>query len=137
MDNPTMTRSRPIGVSIIAVLVAIGAIITLIAAIYWFFGLGLFGFHLPGSARGYALWYGTVAALIGLLELYFAWGLWTLKRWAFWATVFLEILNIAGLLTSWMQRYSSFGFFLFSLVIPVIILVYFLADRKVRQAFGM
>jgi hypothetical protein len=36
-----------------------------------------------------------------------------------------------------MQRYSSFGFFIFSLVIPVIILVYFLADHKVRQAFGM
>ncbi len=67
----------------------------------------------------------------------FAWGLWTLKRWAFWATVMLEILNIAGLLTSWMQHYSSFGFFLFSLVIPVIILVYFLADHNVRQAFGM
>jgi hypothetical protein len=137
MDNATMTRKRPIGVSIIAVLVTLGGIITLIAAIYWFFGLGLFGFHLPGSVRGYALWYGTVAALIGLLQLYFAWGLWTLKRWAFWATVILEILNIAGILTSWMQRYSSFGFFLFSLVIPVIILVYFLADHKVRQAFGM
>jgi hypothetical protein len=137
MDNATMIRKRPIGVGIIAVLVAIGGIITLIAASYWFFGLGLFGFHLPASIRGYALWYGTVAALIGLLQLYFAWGLWTVKRWAFWATVFLEILNIAGLLTSWMQRYSSFGFFLFSLVIPVIILVYFLADRKVRQAFGM
>ena len=137
MDNATMTRNRPIGVSIIAVLVALGGIITLIAAIYWFFGLGLFGFHLPGSLRGYAILYGTVAALIGLLQLYFAWGLWTLKRWAFWATVILEILNIAGLLTSWMQRYSSVGFLLFSLVIPVIILVYFLADRKVRQAFGM
>jgi uncharacterized membrane protein YkvI len=63
MDNATMTRKRPIGVSIIAVLVTLGGIITLIAAIYWFFGLGL--------------------------------------------------------------------------VIPVIILVYFLADHKVRQAFGM
>jgi hypothetical protein len=137
MDNLTMTNKRPIGVSIIAVLVAIGGIITLIAALYWFFGVGLFGFHIPGSVRGYAILYGTVAALIGLLQLFFAWGLWTLKRWAFWATVMLEILNIAGLLTSWMQHYSSFGFFLFSLVIPVIILVYFLADRNVRQAFGM
>jgi uncharacterized membrane protein (DUF2068 family) len=81
--------------------------------------------------------YGTVAALIGLLQLFFAWGLWKLKRWAFWATVILEILNIAGLLTSWMQHYSSFGFFLFSLVIPMIILVYFLADGNVRQAFGL
>jgi hypothetical protein len=73
MDNATMIRKRPIGVGIIAVLVAIGAIITLIAAIYWFFGLGLFGFHIPASVRGYALWYGTVAALVGLLQLYFAW----------------------------------------------------------------
>jgi hypothetical protein len=36
MDNVTMTRKRPIGVSIIAVLVALGGIIPLIAAIYWF-----------------------------------------------------------------------------------------------------
>jgi hypothetical protein len=137
MDNLTTTRKRPIGVSIIAALVALGGIIALIAAIYWFFGIGLFGFHLPGSIRGYAILYGTVAALLGLLQLFFAWGLWTLKRWAFWATVILEVLNIAGVLTSWMQRYSNFGFYLFSLVIPVVVLVYFLADRNVRQAFGM
>jgi hypothetical protein len=36
MDNATMIRKRPIGVGIIAVLVAIGGIITLIAASYWF-----------------------------------------------------------------------------------------------------
>ena len=42
MDNVTMTRKRPIGVGIIAALVAIGGIITLIAALYWFFGVGLF-----------------------------------------------------------------------------------------------
>lgn len=136
MNNLMMTRRRPIGVSIIAVLVAIGGIITLIGALYLFFGVGVFGFQLSGSLRGFAVWFGILAAVIGLIQLLFAWGLWTLKSWAFWAVVIIEVLNIIQILILWLQHYSNFGSFLLSLVIPVIILVYFLADRNVREAFG-
>jgi uncharacterized membrane protein (DUF2068 family) len=136
LHNLLATRRRPTGVSIIAVLVAIGGIITLIGAIYLFFGVGVFAFQLPGSLRGVAIWFGILAAIIGLLELFFAWGLWTLKSWAFWAVVILEVLNIIQILILWLQHYSNFGSFLLSLVLPVVILVYFLADRHVREAFG-
>jgi len=30
----------------------------------------------------------------GVLYLFFAWALWTLKRWAYWATLLIEFLNI-------------------------------------------
>ncbi len=137
LNNLMVTRRRPIGVSIIAVLVAIGGIITLIGALYLFFGVGVFGFQLPGNLRGFAAWFGFFAALIGLIQLFFAWGLWTLKKWAFWAVVIIEVVNIIQILITWLGHYSNFGSFLLSLVIPVIILVYFLADRNVREAFGI
>lgn len=136
MDNMTnMIRRRPIGVTIIAILVAIAGIITLISSCSWFFGVGIFGFHLPGGIRRFGVWYGIFSLVIGLIQLYFAWGLWSLQRWAYLATVIIEILNVVLTIVSWTQGYFNWPSFLLNLVIPVVILVYFLADSDVREAF--
>ena len=82
MNNPaeqTVYR-RPVGVTIIAILVALGGILTLISAFALFFGIGIFGFQMPPGIRGLALLYGFIAALIGILQLAFSWGLWSLSR---------------------------------------------------------
>ncbi|HLG64651.1 MAG TPA: hypothetical protein VKY19_22115 [Ktedonosporobacter sp.] len=130
-----VTRKRPLGVTIIAVLVAIAGIFTLISAFSWFFGVGVFGFHLPGYLRGWAIWYGLFGLIIGLLQLFFAWGLWTLQRWAYLAVIVIEILNLVLAIVSWSQGYFSWTSFLINMILPVVILVYFLADRDVREAF--
>ena len=137
MDNMAadVARKRPIGVTIIAVLVAIAGILTLISAFSWFFGVGVFGFNLPRGIRGAGIWYGLVGLVIGLIQLYFAWGLWTLQRWAYLAVVIIEILNLVLTIVSWTRGYFNWTSFLVNMIIPVVILVYFLADRAVREAF--
>lgn len=130
-----VSRRRPIGVSIIAVLVAIAGILTLISAFSWFFGAGVFGFHLSGTIRAASTWYGLFGLIIGLIQLYFAWGLWTLQRWAYLAVIIIEILNLVLTVISWTQGYFNWTSFLVNMIFPVVILVYFLADRDVREAF--
>ena len=54
----------------------------------------------PGILGGLLLLAGGVPALgiisliLGVLYLVLAWGLWTLKPWAFWGTVILEALTL-------------------------------------------
>src|SRR5438309_9300336 len=79
-------RKRPLGVTIIAILEIIGAIALLLlsfAAISTSFGISI-----------------VIAAIIRLIV---AWGLWTLKRWAFWVAVVFDALhfcyNLYNLLT--------------------------------------
>jgi len=73
--------------------------------------------------------------------LFFSWALWTLKRWAFWATLIIELGNIlAGtlLLIRPNPLYPySLGEIVVSMIIAIIVLVFFLVDAKVRQAFGI
>jgi len=77
----------------------------------------------------------------GVLYLFFAWALWTLKRWAFWATLLIEFLNIiAGvlLLTRPKALYSAgAGQIALSLIITFFVLACFLISSKVREAFGV
>jgi len=77
----------------------------------------------------------------GVLYLFFAWALWTLKRWAFWATLLIELLNIiAGvlLLTRPKALYSAgAGQIALSLIIPFFVLACFLISSKVREAFAV
>jgi len=77
----------------------------------------------------------------GVLYLFFAWALWTLKRWAYWATLLIEFLNIiAGglLLTRPKALYApSVGQIALSLIITFFVLACFLISSKVREAFGV
>jgi len=77
----------------------------------------------------------------GVLYLFFAWALWTLKRWAFWATLLIELLNIiAGvlLLTRPKALYSAgAGQIALSLIMAFFVLACFLISSKVREAFAV
>jgi len=77
----------------------------------------------------------------GVLYLFFAWALWTLKRWAFWATLLIEFLNIiAGvlLLTRPKALYSAgAGQIALSLIIAFFVLACFLISSQVREAFAV
>ena len=128
-------RRRPLGVTIIAVLDIIAGVIALLGGILGFVGIGLAGERLPGvvdAVAGIAL---VLAIIFGLAALVLGWGLWTLKPWAYWATVVLQILTIADHLLGWFAHHLSTASLVADIIIPVIIVVYLLADRNVREAF--
>ena len=141
MSNLMMepARKRPTGVTIIAVLLAIGGIFALLGALLSFFGIGFLGAKIAGISggivTGLGILLGIIALLIALIPLLLSWGLWTLQPWAFWTTVIVESLSIIYTVLSWLQDRTTIPSLIGSLIIPVIILAYFLFDRDVRAAF--
>ena len=147
MQNATMEapRRRPLGVSIIAVLVAIQGIFFLILGILALVAVIVAANSAGTTVNGYAITGATVSAIagvlagiflvVGLVSLLFAWGLWTLKRWAFWATVIIEIISLIGNVFAFTQPHANFWSDAVGMIIPIVILVYFLADANVRAAF--
>jgi len=65
--------SRPLGITIIAIVVGIQGIFTIIAGLQFL---------------------GTITIILGVLTLLLAWGLWTLQSWAFWTAVVLEVIDL-------------------------------------------
>jgi uncharacterized membrane protein (DUF2068 family) len=111
-------RTRPLGITIIAVIVAIYGILNIIS------GIALLG----ASAT-----IGVISIILGVLDLVLAWGLWTLQRWAFWATALIEVLSLINGIFGLTQGGGVSA--ILSIVIPLIILIYLFADRNVRAAF--
>ena len=112
-----MTNRRPLGVTIIAILVAIGAIFEIIG------GLALLAIFAP---------VGIFALIIGVVSLFVAWGLWTLKPWAFWLVVIVEVIHLVQAILS-LGRGQSVG--IGDVIFPIVILLYLFLDRNVRAAF--
>ncbi|MHA1839130.1 MAG: hypothetical protein ACTSVM_07075 [Candidatus Ranarchaeia archaeon] len=94
-------KSRPLGVTIIAIIVAIAAIFTILG------GLGLLGFGILLGFGGGIPGLGALTGIIGILTLlwglvgfYVAKGLWSLEKWAWtWSILWLIldlILNLLG-----------------------------------------
>jgi hypothetical protein len=126
MQNISTAR-RPLGITIIAILLFIQAIVEIVGGIFSFLGNII---HNPLSG----LLVGWVPLAIGVLVLILAWGLWTLKPWAYWATLILEIVNIVLHLLGYSQTHSIFAI-ISGGIISIIIVIYLLVDRNVRNAF--
>jgi hypothetical protein len=118
-------RKRPIGVTIIALLLGIQAVLGISIGVVTMIG-GL------GSTLSFL---GIIATVLGLIELFFAWGLWTLQRWAFWATVVIQILSLVDSALFLLQPRANVGAIIGNMILPVVILLYFLVDSNVRAAF--
>ena len=121
-------RKRPPGITLIALLLCIQGVLEVVLALV----LLLIMTRIPWAVFGFI-----ISAFIGLVCLALARGLWTLKPWAFGATVALQILSII---------YPLFNFVLMlpkntlittvgNLIFPVAILIYLFADKNVRAAF--
>ncbi len=137
MNEPMVQvpRQRPIGVTIIAVLDIILGLLALLGGILGFLGLGLAGERIPAVIdviAGLAL---GIAVLIGLAYLIVGWGLWTLKRWAFWTVVVVTAISIVDHLITWLNHHLSTTSLILDIALGVIIVVYMLADPNVRAAF--
>ena len=111
-------RSRPLGITIIAIIVAIFGILGIID--------GILSLSISTTA-------GVIALVLGVLELILAWGLWTLQRWAFWAAVIIEILALINSIYAFTQ--GSVASAIVGIIIALVILIYLFADANVRAAF--
>ena len=145
MQNMTMDkpRRRPVGVTIIAVLLGIEGILEVVI------GILLLATSLFISHRVTVHGHTTVATVInvlggilgglplivGIITLIFTWGLWMLKRWAFWTTIVIAALNIVVTLPSIFQAQPNIPSFILRIIVPAIILLYFLFFPQVRHAF--
>ncbi|MHA1965434.1 MAG: hypothetical protein ACXACG_10340 [Candidatus Thorarchaeota archaeon] len=112
---------RPLGVTIIAALQLIGAVVL------------IFGGYTALLAGAVIPWLGALAALIGGVMIIFGifgfiigWGLWTLKSWAWMVAFILNLLSVI---------FALLSFDLISLIIPLIIVIY-LNQGEVKAAFG-
>ena len=112
-----MASRRPLGVTVIAILVAIGAIFEIIG------GIVMLAVFAP---------IGIFALIVGVISLLVAWGLWTLQPWAFWVVVIVEVIHLVQAILA-LARGQNAG--IGDVIFPVIILLYLFLDRNVRAAF--
>ena len=123
-------RKRPLGITIIAILLFISAVIEIIGGIS-----SVIGTTPTGTMSDVLL--GWFPLAMGVIELVLAWGLWTLKPWAYWGTLLVEIVNILihffGFLG--LPRTHSALAVISGGIVSIIIVIYLLVDRNVRRAF--
>ena len=129
MQNVSTTR-RPFGITIISILMFISAVIEIIGGL-----TSVIGNPPTGTASDVLL--GWFPLVLGVITLILAWGLWTLKPWAYWGTLVVEIVNILihffGFLG--LPRTHSALAVISGGIVSIIIVIYLLVDRNVRRAF--
>ena len=127
-------RTRPLGITIIAAFLGISALLALLVLI-----LGLNRVSTLGLGEGMTASTSLAllgAIILGFFEVALAWGLWTMRPWAYWTTIIVEAIRvILGLYVVLILQKAIISGIL-SLIIPIIILVYLVADRNVRAAFS-
>ncbi|MFX1579386.1 MAG: hypothetical protein ACFFBJ_07025 [Promethearchaeota archaeon] len=123
MSAPAYSGSgeRPLGVTIIAILQMLSAIVLLVTgslSMMAALALGPFGFLF--------VILGGVFLIIGIIGFIIGYGLWTLKGWAWMIAFILNLLSVILAIIS---------FDIISLIIPLIIVIY-LNQGEVKAAFG-
>jgi hypothetical protein len=114
------------GVTILAVLAAIGGVLGLLASLP---ALSL-GFSLGGLLGPLIL----LGLVLSIAQLAFAYGAWTLQPWAWTLGVVLYGINIVLSIVTGLSL-NGLGSQIFSIVISGII-IYYLMTPEVKRAFG-
>src|SRR5436190_15612506 len=118
-------RSRPLGITIIAAILGISAILAIIVLV-----LGLNRVSTLGLGAGMTPATSTAllgALILGFFEIALAWGLWTLRPWAYWTTAIIEAIRVIFGLYVVLFLHEAIIAGILSLIIPIIILVYLFA----------
>ena len=125
--------NRPIGVTIIAILVIIGGILGILGGLA---GFGLFGSTaadaVAGSETLASVYAGTIL-VVSIVQLAVGIGLWMLKSWAWTLAVVVVILRVVGDVFS-----LFFGVAINTLITLAIhlVIMWYLFRPEVKQAFG-
>jgi hypothetical protein len=127
---------RPLGVTLVAIVLYVEAVIRATFGI-----MGIVLFFLPGwaplgtGAHLVAGVIGLLAVLVALILTWIAWGLLTMQPWAFWATAMIQAVSLVLGIVELTQPHPSPGAIIAGIIIPALVLLYFLLDRRVRAAF--
>ncbi len=122
MDREEDMR-RPLGITIIAILLFIGAILGIVTGLM---SLGVFGASSNAPA-------GVVTLVLAVIQFIVALGLWRLAKWAWSVAVIVVVLRVAAEIWALVAG-AGLAAVIVSLVINVIILLY-LMSGGVRSAF--
>lgn len=126
MTQPS-TRERPLGVTILAILAAVGGVLGLLGSVAL---LGLFT-----AAGGFFMILGIVSLVLSVLYLIFAYGAWTLQPWGWSLGVGLAAASVVLTLIGLTQGTQEIVGAIISLAISGVIL-YYLFQPDVKAAFG-
>ena len=133
---------RPTGVTILAILAAVGGVFALVFGLCATILSGIGGSILAASgAAGAGLFVGFIgilAALLvlatGVLDLAFAYGAWFLKPWGWMLGVVAAVL---GLVTELVRLLNHGSFFTFIIGVAISgAILYYLNTQEVKHAFG-
>ncbi len=128
-------RSRPLGITIMAIVVAIFGALGLLAGLALFGLSGLLGAVGGASVAGQGMMSSLLALVTAVLALAFAYGAWTLKPWA-WPlglafAAFAVVSGVIGLATGDTDATSV----VIGLAIAAVV-VWYLLRPSVKAAFG-
>jgi len=131
-------QQRPMGVTILAILAAIGGVFGLLGSLA-LIGLGGVVGGVVGGSSGLALGgltvvSGLVLLVLSVAELAVAYGFWTLRPWAWLVGMVVAGLGIVFALLGVLSGGGITG-----AVLPIIIdavIIYYLNTMDVRKAFG-
>jgi hypothetical protein len=125
--------SRPLGVTVLAVLALIAAIPALVGGLA-LVGVATFGESVPvPDTFMYAVGAGTL--LYAGLSLVLAYGFWTTRSWAWVAGIALQVLGIVTAVMQFANGERYLASMILGLVLPAAILLY-LFQPRVKAAFG-
>src|SRR5579884_3440696 len=127
----TLQHRRPGGVTLTAVLLGIVGILGIII------GIVLLTTFLFISHRVMVHGHATIATainvfgavlggpplIVGIITLIFTWGLWMLKRWAYWTTIIIAALNIVIALPVFFQAHPNILSFALRIIVFVVSLL--------------
>lgn len=132
---PTSGAARPMGITILAVLSAIGGVLAILGGIA-LIGIGGVAGASTGQAALFGLGaiFGLLALATGIANLAFAYGAWTLQPWAWTLGVALQVISIALAVLAVIGGSDISGQIL-GVAISAIIL-YYLFQPTIKAAFG-
>jgi hypothetical protein len=135
MGAPTPAAARPMGITILAVLSAIGGVLGLLGGIA-IIGIGGLAAASTGSAAFFglgAIW-GLLILATAIASLVFAYGAWTLKPWAWPLGVALSIISLAIAALTIVST-GDISSQIIGIVINAVIL-YYLFQPNIKALFG-
>lgn len=125
---------RPTGVTVMAVLSAIGGVFGLLASLV-LLGLGAAVSTASGLGGGLVFVAGIIVLAYSVLSLILAYGFWTLKPWAWPLGIGVQVLGIIQAVLQFMNDSTNVVSLVISLAIAGVILWY-LNQPHVKSAFG-
>jgi hypothetical protein len=139
-----MAKSKPVGVLIIVILQILDGLWGVMSGCVLLIGGGALAVFLGSITEETSRWVGGLAGafflgvaftliIFALLDLVLAWGVWTLRRWAWWVTIVKAVLSIVLPLIPLMAgNLGSIPTVLLNIIITLLLLT-----PEVQQAMGI